>query len=984
MLSIALLIGGLAPSWHWPSPATAAVARQHSLVNAAPRASLTPANWAQQVEFTSSGAAQRDQFGSAVALSANGSTALIGAPEHNNSIGAAYVFVHSGSSWIQEAELSPIAGAARDSFGAVVALSADGRTALIFEQGNNSTGKVGVFVRSGASWMRQAVLTASDAADHTVFGHALALSANGGTALISAPYRNVNSGSVYIFARSGAKWSQEAEFTGSDTEPDDQFGNTVALSADGSTALIAAPFRNSGVGTAYIFVRRGPSWTQQAEFTPNDAPVNAQVGWVLALSADGRTALIYSWTAVYVLVQRGPRWTQQAKLTASDETWADGFGSAVALSANGSSALIAASNKDNGNEVGTAYVFTRSGSNWSQQAEMTSSDGKVGDVFGSGVALSAAGNTALIGAYGHNNWTGAAYIFSAPGSLVTGTSTPTPTPSMATSTSTPVGLAMPLPVPSPAEAPLTACEGPNDLLVENGPLVLEGSNQYDRVCIQDHGVLVTGNLSLRTGYLFVDATSALDADGPDGGYQASSVCGGFVGTGEPDAASGGTINVVARQAIIRGTLSANGGRGLDGTIEDCGGLIDNNGGLGGKGGNGGRISIHAQSLILTGTISARGGGGGSGLLAPQYSGSGNSSGAVTSYVPEPGGSGGNGGSILISTTLRPGGSATSLLHVGAGHGGKSPKGAKAGANGHLGVFSLARLSPSQASALPPPPPSLVTYLRGAPTTKPLSTLSAKLFACGHGDLVVDADQALTLSGTHRYAHICVQHGGVLSVGSNLTLMAQTILVEKGGQISASGTVPPDVNGTGNYEDAGQRTLDHSPPHAGVAGTSIPAPESDVQPTLGGSGGGMIELVAQQISIEGTLTANGLKGSEGYGNCMNCSSTNGAGGGSGGGILVVADQLQLSGSIQALGGESGAPGPAVGGESAFSQPFLSGYLPGTGTPQGGDSGLVIGSPGTAGFIKVFAHELFAPSSDLHLYGIGLVGPRLPSDPLPAAD
>jgi hypothetical protein len=106
----------------------------------------------------------------------------------------------------------------------------------------------------------------------------------------------------------------------------------------------------------------------------------------------------------------------------------------MALSADGSSALIGARGNNNG--TGAGYAFTSSGSNWVQQAEFTASDGEGGDFFGSGVALSANGNTALIGAPGHNNSAGAAYIFSVPGSTFTGTSTPTTTPLLPTQTAT--------------------------------------------------------------------------------------------------------------------------------------------------------------------------------------------------------------------------------------------------------------------------------------------------------------------------------------------------------------------------------------------------------------------------------------------------------------------------------------------------------------------------------------------------------------------
>jgi hypothetical protein len=140
---------------------------------------------------------------------------------------------------------------------------------------------------------------------------------------------------------------------------------------------------------------------------------NDALGWSVAISADGLTAVAGAigqgsgTGAVYVFTRSGPGWLRAAELTASDAVTGDDFGYSVAISAG--SVLVGANLK---NSVrGAAYVFTGHGPAWHQAAELTASDGAIGDFFGSSVAISAAGRTALIGVYGHAAVAGAAYVF---------------------------------------------------------------------------------------------------------------------------------------------------------------------------------------------------------------------------------------------------------------------------------------------------------------------------------------------------------------------------------------------------------------------------------------------------------------------------------------------------------------------------------------------------------------------------------------------
>jgi hypothetical protein len=434
--------------------------------------------WSQQAELTD---VNREYFGVSVALSADGSIALVGAPDAtvggNVYQGTVYVFVRIGSTWTQQASLTAADSAANDDFGWSVALSADGTTALIGANyktvgANSHQGVAYVFGRSGSYWTQLAELTAADGVAQDEFGSAVAMSTDGTTALIGAPYQNAGHGAVYVFNANGGNWTRQQTLTAADGAPSDDFGWSVALSADGTTALIGADFKTLGghptQGAAYVFTRGGTSWSQQAELNAADGAPSDFFGDSAALSADGSTALIGALGksapnseqgAAYVFTRSGTSWTQQQELTAADGAALAVFGSWVTLSTDGRAALIGADGQSVGADVeqGAAYVFRLIGSSWSQQQELTAADGTGLGGFGRSVALSADQTTAFVGAVGK----GAAYVFAAPAgpaetatpidtapptdspsSTPTSTSTATATPTAtATTTASPTGTA---------------------------------------------------------------------------------------------------------------------------------------------------------------------------------------------------------------------------------------------------------------------------------------------------------------------------------------------------------------------------------------------------------------------------------------------------------------------------------------------------------------------------------------------------------------
>ena len=380
-------------------------------------------------------------FGSGVALSADGTTAVIGGSRDNGNVGAAWVFTRTGSTWTQQgAKLTASDESGWGYFGSSVALSADGNTALIGGlYDNNSVGAAWVFTRTGSTWTQQGTkLTASDGAGAGSFGSGVALSADGNTALIGGYKDNGYRGAVWVFTRTGSAWTQQGtKLTAGDETGGGDFGYSVALSSDANTALIGGYYDNNNVGAAWVFTRTGSTWAQQgAKLTASDDTGGGDFGYRVALSADGNTALISgardnSWVgAAWVFTRTGSTWAQQgAKLTADDETGVGDFGVSVALSADGNTALIGGPLDNN---KGAAWWFTRTGSTWAQQgAKLTAGDETGFGSFGASVALPADGTTALIGGPYDNNSVGAAWGFSEAGvDTIAPTAAPTQVPAV--------------------------------------------------------------------------------------------------------------------------------------------------------------------------------------------------------------------------------------------------------------------------------------------------------------------------------------------------------------------------------------------------------------------------------------------------------------------------------------------------------------------------------------------------------------------------
>jgi hypothetical protein len=325
--------------------------------------------WSQQAKLFGSGATGpiTAQQGTSVALSLDGNTAIEGAPQDGNSIGAAWVFTRSGTTWTQQGNKLVGTGTAGvfSSEGQSVALSGDGNTAAIGGPDDNGVGAVWIFTRSGGVWSQVgSKLVASGAMANAGVGTSVALSADGTTLIVGAPADNASNGGIFVFTQSGGVWTQQGgELLASDAvEPADQ-GTSVAVSSDGNTFVEGGPGDNTNIGATWVFTRSGSTWSQQGAKLIGMGSVGmflTQGTWV-GLSGDGNTLIEggpgdNSFAgASWMFTRSGGVWSQLgAKLVGLGAVDPADQGTAVALSASGGTAIVGG---DNDNLIGAVWFF---------------------------------------------------------------------------------------------------------------------------------------------------------------------------------------------------------------------------------------------------------------------------------------------------------------------------------------------------------------------------------------------------------------------------------------------------------------------------------------------------------------------------------------------------------------------------------------------------------------------------------------------------
>lgn len=346
--------------------------------------------WAQSARITPLDGDNGDDFGQSVALADNGTTALVGAlgvsedeGGVSDNVGAAYIFARSDGTWGREARLEAGDGTSDDMFGRAVALTDDGTTALIGAPGDagpteEDVGAAYIFTRSGGSWPEEAKLVGDDGDDDDRFGSSVAVAGDDPTALVGALFdedpNGNEAGSAYVFEPNDGEWTQQAKLAASDGDFNETFGRSVALASDGNTALIGAPMheidRKRAAGAAYIFERDGQSWVEQIKLVAGDADFDDRFGRSVALSADGTTALAGAFGdedprgeragSAYIFEQSGETWSEEMKLVADDGDERDRFGDAVGVGRDGAITVIGALGDEDSDEgtTGSAYGFS--------------------------------------------------------------------------------------------------------------------------------------------------------------------------------------------------------------------------------------------------------------------------------------------------------------------------------------------------------------------------------------------------------------------------------------------------------------------------------------------------------------------------------------------------------------------------------------------------------------------------------------------------
>jgi LPXTG-site transpeptidase (sortase) family protein len=393
----------------------------------------------QQTRLKASDAQIQAEFGWSVAISGN--TAVVGARNADPDLGsgplanagAAYIFVRSGSTWIQEAKLVARNAKPGDTFGISVAI--DGNTVVVGATGvdmdeDEDVGAAYVFVRDGVTWVEKAKLVSKDASADDNFGSAVAI--DGITIVVGADGHDlggvlIDSGAAYVFIRRSGAWDQKAKLVPLNVSAGDYFGTSTAISGD--RIVVGATEANltgsSGNGSAYIYSGSGHTWMQEAKLAAKDGrdgdffgqsvDIFNETAVVGALFKDPELEdrTITNAGAAYVFTPRNGLWRQQAQLIPDDAHSFSQFGQSVAIY--GNKIVVGANGKAQAgyDDAGATYLFARQGREWQRQTLMVADFIFDNDNFGRSVDIS--GDNVIVGANGRDPASlrnaGEAYIY---------------------------------------------------------------------------------------------------------------------------------------------------------------------------------------------------------------------------------------------------------------------------------------------------------------------------------------------------------------------------------------------------------------------------------------------------------------------------------------------------------------------------------------------------------------------------------------------
>lgn len=345
-----------------------------------------------------------DQFGIDSAISQDGNTVVIGANKKNSSTGAAYVFINSGGSWTQQAKLTPTPSTVGAEFGISVAISNDGNYIAVGAYLDPSVvspagavGSVYIFKRTGSTWAQEARITPPNSTNLR-FGREVDFNSDATYIAIGDFNDNTNysvGGSVCVYTRSGTVWTLQQRIVPSDNGPELYFGHSCSISDNGDVLLVGAAtdFISTGPGSAYIFRRSGSVWSQEVKLPLTGLAIDDFIGWSVTLSKDGNTAFVggqYNDISnlddgiVWVYTYTGSSWNEGTILPPDIDSGQKGFGVHCASSSNGNKLLIVAHQSEvNGvTNAGAVYAYERIGGIWNLKMVIPSPNPITNGFFG--------------------------------------------------------------------------------------------------------------------------------------------------------------------------------------------------------------------------------------------------------------------------------------------------------------------------------------------------------------------------------------------------------------------------------------------------------------------------------------------------------------------------------------------------------------------------------------------------------------------------